>query len=706
MTRSARRAPLPLFLLLVSVAGLSCAPEPDDDDTTSEPPTEEPTPEESLEPFPLPVLVLLDGEPAAGVSLGQGGLPDRWETDDDGLAEVVIDPSLDAEHWVVASHPDARQNGAEVPEDAADGLAEPVRIELTRFDPSDNPDYEFRDPGIPGEAGTTAQCNHCHQTIADFWGASPHRTTASNPTVQDLYAGVRSDLDTEGGCAEAGGDWRVGLEPGTGAAVGRCYLGDGVLPALNLDCGDTEPCDGVATEFGACADCHAPGIDGQLGGRDLLDATGFAYTSGVHCDVCHRIESIDLEAEPGVAGRLHLVRPSEPGGFGQPFLPLVFGPFDDVPTGVMGAVARPHFHEAILCAGCHEQEQPVLLPGEVADPSRWPDGRLPIHTTYSEWRDGPMNPAAPCHSCHMPPDPNVTNAADQQIFDAGTVGFVSGWLRAPGAVRKHAWYGPRQPESGMLQLAASLFIDKEVANGELTARVTTKNVGPGHAIPTGEPMRSLLLLVEARCDGDLLAPSGGDVVPDYGGALATQEASEDWSLWPGAEPGQIVRVVERTGAWRDYTGYGPFGDGTFDAVAKGVEVEQYVGESVIESVDGDLVTFDVPLPEGDIAYLVEPAGHPSDGDDALARAGAPGFGFARVLGGVGGARMVPHFAAVDVLSDNRLLPQQEWTSVHRFAATCAEPTVQATLVHRAYPLPLARERGWDLIESVMVEVVR
>ena len=219
-------------------------------------------------------------------------------------------------------------------------------------------------------------------------------------------------------------------------------------------------------------------------------------------------------------------------------------------------------------------------------------------------------------------------------------------------------------------------------------------------------MRSLLLLVEARCDGDLLAPSGGDVVPDYGGALATQEASEDWSLWPGAEPGQIVRVVERTGAWRDYTGYGPFGDGTFDAVAKGVEVEQYVGESVIESVDGDLVTFDVPLPEGDIAYLVEPAGHPSDGDDALARAGAPGFGFARVLGGVGGARMVPHFAAVDVLSDNRLLPQQEWTSVHRFAATCAEPTVQATLVHRAYPLPLARERGWDLIESVMVEVVR
>jgi len=307
----------------------------------------------------------------------------------------------------------------------------------------------------------------------------------------------------------------------------------------------------------------------------------------------------------------------------------------------------------------------------------------------------------------MPSDPTVTNAADEQMFGTGSPpGVVTGWIRPPGSVRKHAWYGPRQPDSGMLQLAAALFIDKEVSGGELVARVTTRNVGPGHAIPTGEPMRSLLLWVEARCGDDPLLPTGGDVVPDYGGALASKDATEDWAQWPDAEPGQVIRVVTRTDEWLDYVGYGPFGDGTFDAAGKGVRVEQYVGESVIVGVDGGVVTLDAPLPAGDRAYLVEDAGSPEDGLPAEARAGAPGFGFARVVVGADGARMVPHYAAVDVVSDNRLLPTAAWTTTHRFAATCAAPTVTATLVHRAFPLPLARERGWDLIESVMVRTER
>ena len=49
----------------------------------------------------------------------------------------------------------------------------------------------------------------------------------------------------------------------------------------------TQPCDTVATEFGGCADCHAPAINGRLGGRDLLEATDFSYDYGVHCDFCH-----------------------------------------------------------------------------------------------------------------------------------------------------------------------------------------------------------------------------------------------------------------------------------------------------------------------------------------------------------------------------------------------------------------------------------
>ncbi len=48
-------------------------------------------------------------------------------------------------------------------------------------------------------------------------------------------------------------------------------------------------------------------MDGQIGGRDLAEATGVALDYGVHCDVCHRVEAVDLGGAPGVAGRLKLL---------------------------------------------------------------------------------------------------------------------------------------------------------------------------------------------------------------------------------------------------------------------------------------------------------------------------------------------------------------------------------------------------------------
>ena len=118
--------------------------------------------------------------------------------------------------------------------------------------------------------------------------------------------------------------------------------------------------------------------------------------------------------------------------------------------------------------------------------------------------------------------------------------------------------------------------------------------------------------------------------------------------------------------------------------------------SRIGEVDGDGIGSLESLPaEADAAYRLS---------DALEFAGRPGFGFARVLVGAGGERMVPHFAAVDVASDNRLLPQQSWTSEHQFQTPCEDPEVIARLIHRPYPLALARERGWEPADQVMVEV--
>lgn len=250
----------------------------------------------------------------------------------------------------------------------------------------------------------------------------------------------------------------------------------------------------------------------------------------------------------------------------------------------------------------------------------------------------------------------------------------------------------------MLEHAAAIFVEKRVEDGVLTAEVTVRNVGCGHALPTGEPMRSLLLLVNASCGARALAPAGGDVVPDFGGYIARKTRGEDWTAWAGARPGDLIRVASLPGGHHDYRGFGPFGDGTFSAAGKGLPIERYAGtSSVVRVGPGDRVELDAPLAAGDVAYLVR-------GADAFA--GAPGFGFARVLVAADGRRMVPHFLAVDVASDNRLLPLARWTSTHVFAADCPDPTVTATLVHRPFPFDLARERGWAIGDQTMIEVRR
>ena len=598
---------------------------------------------------PVTVIVTLDDTPVEGAVVIQGGTSHHAQTGPDGSVSVTLDPTVVGDLMVIASHQNARQKSTYV-----SGSSGTVTIALTSLTPGDNAEYTFEDPGEPERRNNTSQCGHCHRTINDAWFESPHRTSASNPKLHAQYADLLTELNA-----------------------------DPVSP----------------TEFGACADCHAPGIDGpELGGRDLRDAEGRALDYGVHCDICHKTESIDLDAPAGVAGRLRIHRPTEKSksislGLWQP---VVFGPHHDAPNIRMGNVQRDHFKTSELCAGCHELWQPVLVPGAAADTTRWPDGRLPIHTTYSEWKASGLSPAAPCQSCHMPPDPKVWNTADLQLFPEASVGLVAGWFRAAGSVRRHSWIGPRQPTSGMLELAADVQLALSRDGDELVVAATTRNVGPGHALPTGEPMRSMVLQIEASCGNTRLPATGGDAVPDFGGHRARQTAGGDWTSWPTAAAGDRIRVVALGKGWHDYEGFGPFGDGTFDDAAKGMPKETVVGEVEIVAVAANgTVALDEALPAGDVAYLVS-------ADDA---AGAPGFGFARVLAGPAGERMVPHYRAVDVVSDNRLLPGKAWLSSHRFAAAgCDAPAAKAVLTWRQHAPAEARQRGWDNPPVVMREV--
>lgn len=628
------------------------------------------------------VRVRLDGEPVVA-TVAQGGNPERWTTDRDGFVTVSFDPTVTGDRVLMASHADARIGGVEL-----DGPPTgTVEIDLVSFSREDNPDYAFADPGPEDyDASTSADCYHCHITIHEDWEGSVHAGSARDDEVLDLYTGVGRHLD-EGACAEAGGAWGAVVEPGSGASGEGCVLDAGVR--------------GVTGGNGACADCHAPGMDGELGGRDLAEAAGHAFDHGVHCDVCHKVEAVDLAAEAGVAGALRILRPIEasPSPVMGEWQPLSFGPYDDVVNPIMGSVEREHFHTGELCGGCHELSQEALV-GEI-DRERWPEGRLPIHSTWSEWEDSAYNPSAPCNSCHMPPDPDVGNSADlYNLFDDVQVGIAAGWERAPGEVRRHLFLGPQSADADLLGAAALLGVGSTLADGVLEVELRLENVGPGHALPTGEPLRNLLVLVEARCEGARLDPIGGDVVDALGGALEEKVAGEDPESWTDPAVGELVRFAS-DGGWVDYSGFGPFGDGRFAAEDKGLRAWTAAGSSVIVAVDGDRVSLDPPAPaDWDVAWRVPAADLPVEGEAALARAGAAGFSLARVLAGADGEAPVPHHLAVDVQRDNRLLPGGSWTSHHRFAADCAEPTVDAAWTWRAWPWALAEARGWPLVERV------
>jgi len=652
----------------------------------------------------------------------QGGRSDEHVlTDEAGRFRVTLEDDGVGTPTVVAAKIGYRAVG----EHLLSAPAEDIELRLHKVLGPDNVDYVYKDPG-DGENIDLEDCTHCHQSSVQQFLLSKHAEATKNPLVQDLYAGVNRALGNKDECEAAGGRWMQGLEPGSaGRAMDKCYLGDGVLAELNTQCGgaNQRACDDPARpegsqpdRFGACADCHAPGIDGVAGGRDLHEAVGTAYEKGVHCDTCHKVADIDLSQPPGVGQRLVMGRPSEAGENSFKWEPVYYGPLIDVPNPVMRGSYQPKFNAAEFCAGCHEQNQQALVPGQSLDKALWPDG-LPVHSTYSEWKAGPYAESnVPCQDCHMPVSTDSLNSLPL-LTDKQDESIVFGWERPPVDNRKHIFRGPLDGEPRLIDQAIDLRITTEVKGDRVAARVEVENVGGGHAIPTGEPMRSLLLLVEATSEPCGSLPSvGGMLVDEVGGALIKGVVGKEVKLkgkvvtWPQAERlvkvGQRVRVVRPTGAFYDYDGIGVFGGTVRTPKDKGMPLLAPVGEAEVLAVKGASLTLNdaLKVSPGDIAYLGEPwPSAPTDGAASRHLAGAPGVSFARVLVDKEGEAQVPHYRAIDMVRDNRIASGVASTSAHVFelAEDCKEGRVRATLLYRPHPLKLSTRQGWDARDYVI-----
>ena len=682
-------------------------------------PVEDPVDEEIPESFEVTGQIVDDeGAPIENANVMVGGRPETLVlTDANGNFSLWYTNIYKGEPAIVASKLGYRAKGYEFFKPDT-----PISMSLREVKAPDNPDYTFQNPGT-GYDEMEENCSHCHTDfVRDFW-TSKHSEAASNPLLHDLYNGVTRLATTVEECEAFGGAWQIGVEPGTdGNPIYKCHVEHGVLSDLNPICAESEQaCDdpnldeGVEpTAFGGCADCHAPGINGQLMDRNLHDAIGLAYDAGVHCDTCHKVKDIDMTKPAGYGSRLVVHRPGEPGRNIFEWDPVYYGPIIDVPNVAMAASPQDKFNQSVFCAGCHEHEQPALVPETTLDTEKWPEG-LPIQSTYSEWESGPFNnPDTPCQWCHMPSYVDKTNAVDIATVENQSITF--GFPRPVEDVRQHIFRSPFEGEPRLIDTAVHLSIQTDIVGDELAVSTSVANVGCGHAIPTGEPMRAMYVLIDVETDCGEPVLQSGSIVDEIGGRLASGVVGESilrsdnvlqWTLPDSLDFDAVtLKVLRSTGEYQDYTGIGYFAESERTLEEKGMPNYTLVGQTaVIQVADGLAMNEAIELQEGDKLFLVSTSAILEDGMPSQGLVGRTGQSFAKVLVDAEGTLQVPHYKATDILRDNRIPPGSNLVLPHTFqlGEGCTTGTVTATMLYRPHPMNLSQQYGWDAQDFVIAQ---
>ena len=195
-----------------------------------------------------------------------------------------------------------------------------------------------------------------------------------------------------------------------------------------------------------CLECHAPLA---ISTNDLALERKTSW-EGISCDYCHSVQSVAFVG-------------------GQPKPKLEFGavksgPMKEAFSGAHLTAYSPVHVSSNVCAPCHEYRNAQ---------------GFPVLTTFSEWqasRHGRQSHN--CQSCHM--SEVAGDVADIRL------------TRKPGSkINLHRMPGSRSLEQLNRAVKAKLSADRV---GD-TVRVTVEmsNAGAGHHVPTGSPLRQLLL---------------------------------------------------------------------------------------------------------------------------------------------------------------------------------------------------------------------
>lgn len=204
---------------------------------------------------------------------------------------------------------------------------------------------------------------------------------------------------------------------------------------------------------GYCLSCHSP----------TTRYTGDIYLKnrisreGINCDFCHSIYAVDLE------------NPKDP--FKVNPGSTQYGPYQNASSPAHIATYSELHTRSEFCAGCHQLKNNfgVLVLG-----------------TYSEWKEGPYpEQKVYCQNCHMPKVPGMP------IVDAKV-------KKSELNMTAHEFLGGHSEIN--LQHAATLRTQFEVKKSKALVAVFVTNAESGHKLPTGTPVRKVILSVKLLDD--------------------------------------------------------------------------------------------------------------------------------------------------------------------------------------------------------------
>jgi hypothetical protein len=492
------------------------------DQTEEEVPT--PTIEPVLPPGIVAGVVLNDEGPVQDAVVRVRATENKTLTAADGSFSLTVldetDP-ISITAWV-----DGYYGGAET---IAPGLV-PITITLKRYHTTDNVHYKF---------ASAEKCAECHPNYAE-WQADAHSQSSVNPRFLTMYTGK-----------DVHGNEPVVKRNSSGLPLppepGDVYYG----PGFKVDFPD---------RTGNCAACHTPmaaslettNTCGWSGCHSEITSSfsdqvppGVSPTNlyevaaeGINCDFCHKIGEVVLDSEtqlpyaakPGISS-MKIYRPPE----GED---IFFGTFDDAPGQDS---YLPLQEESAFCAPCHYG----VFDGVVG--SHEVTGGIEIYNSYGEWLNSPYSDpetGQSCQDCHMPVGVD---------YDFIVYPEQGGFRRDPGKINNHQM--PGAADEALLKNAVMMTTTATADDDQIMVSVNITNDKTGHHIPTGAPLRQMILLVGARdADRNVLSLQAGPVLPEWTGDFSGQPGQyyakileDEWTgEIPTAAFWRDIRLVEDT----------------------------------------------------------------------------------------------------------------------------------------------------------------